>query len=243
LVGYPGDFHTAYNNVSFKLNKAKGVNVNVIAFRAVGNVKVLANGKLVYTSSAKEGLHTIHIPRNILVKSLQIDLATTGEPGGILVLSGPFSTSNKTWQWKSDQELWQLAYKFPQLSTNEAPHRQGLQRVPVNPVSSQNGIYDFGRELLGYINLPSSTLPEIGIGESISEALYTVKKTLEQTNELMRDGTDRWRSLNRLFRPIYVQDIILAVLIYMAVKRNCCERYNQLPKWLEQTNFTVRSQS
>lgn len=194
LVGYPGSFHTAYQKVSFKLQKVKGVNVNTLIFRAVGDVSVLANEKVIYTSAAKEGTHVLKIPKGVLVKRLQIDLVTTEEPGGLLITDGPFATSNRTWQWKSDKELWQQAYAFPQTKTNKAPHRQGLISESLVPISNQDGMHDFGSELFGYINITSSTMPEIGIGESKTEAADTVKKTLEQSNEMIKDVAGKWRS-------------------------------------------------
>jgi hypothetical protein len=194
-VGYPGDYHLAYKNVSFRLQNKHNIKINSLTFYATGDVKVIVNDHIViYDSKAKKSAHIVDLTGGISVKKLQIDLSTTGEPGCLLIEGGPFSTSNKAWAWQAGKEEWQPPFQYSQLSNGRLPHEGTLQEIHLNAVSQANQVSDFGRELLGYVYIKSTAKPIIGVGESVAEARDTSKQNLEQTAEMIDVGAGSWRS-------------------------------------------------
>lgn len=193
-VGYPGEYHLAYKNVSFRLQNTKGISIKKLTFYATGDVKVIADEHIIYTAKAKKVAHAISITDNTPIKNLRIELATTGEPGCLRIENGPFSTNNKAWQWQAEKEDWQDAFSYPQINTGDYPHQGTLQQLHLNAVLESNQVSDFGRELLGYVYVQSTTKPVIGVGESVAEAQDTSKKNLEQTAEMVKTDGGNWRT-------------------------------------------------
>lgn len=193
-VGYPGDYHVPYKKVSFKFIANKNVLVNKISFYATGDVQVFADDRLVYTASGKNSVHNVSLAKLTALKQLQVNLSTNGEPPCLLIAHGPVTTAGKNWQWQAEGEPWQQPAAFPQLLNGARPHQNGLNQLQLNPVKGTNSVYDFGRELLGYVTIQSATKPQFGIGESIAEATDTTTKNMEQTVELVDEGNGKWRS-------------------------------------------------
>ncbi|WP_316794688.1 alpha-L-rhamnosidase C-terminal domain-containing protein [Pedobacter frigoris] len=194
-VGYPGVYHSPFRASSFQMVTDKGGLVKNLQFYAVGKVSVFAEGKLIYKADAKSETHSIILPNKMLIKELRFDLLTNGEPACLLIKDGPFSTTNREWYWKADKALWEPAYAYSQNLDGIPPHNSnGLGEVKLTPVLLKKDLYDFKRELLGYIYIKAAVKPGIYVGESVAEATDTANKVLEQTLALVPAGKDQWRS-------------------------------------------------
>jgi len=193
-VGYPGDYHVPYKDVSFSCSVVKETLVKTLSFYATGKVQVYANAKLIYTGAAQNRVHRVSLAKPMAIKNLQINLSTDGEPPCLLIDSGPFNTANKNWQWQAGNESRQQPARYSQLLSGERPHQNGLYQLKLKPVKIEKDVYDFGRELLGYVSIKSAVKLALGIGESLAEAVDTTKAAMEQTAELINEGNGIWRS-------------------------------------------------
>ncbi|HTK21155.1 MAG TPA: alpha-L-rhamnosidase C-terminal domain-containing protein [Mucilaginibacter sp.] len=206
LVNYPGEHHKPYTKASYRIIDKNGIKVNHISFLSNADVRVIANGKSVYTSAAKQGAHIVYLDKSSSIKNFEIALSTTEEPPCLLISGGELSTNNKRWQWKAGDQPWQQPARFPQVPGGVYPHMNKLKPVEVLPVSSKNNLFDFGRELFAYVQINSGTKPEITPGESITEALDTLNKVVEQTTEVISTGPGKWQSKMPLaLRYVYVK--------------------------------------
>lgn len=204
LVGYPGEYHSAYAGAVFSTTNKAGKSVKQIVFQSNAAAVVKADGAVIYESSAKTGAHVISFDKAITIGNLSFELQTAAEPPCLLIKQGTFITVGDAWNWQAGTESIQRAATFAQLKDGGYPHQQRPAELTVNPVSHEKNLYDFGRELLGYVYIKSKGLPSICVGESVAEATDTLNKVLEQTLEVIPIKDGLWRSKTPLaFR--YVQ--------------------------------------
>ncbi len=204
-VGYPGDFHQAYTKASFRLRLNGQKITNPLCFRAVGKGKVYVNDFLIFQFDGNDSVRSISIPSNRSIKELRFELTTSAEPPALLITSGLFSTSNAQWEWKAETENWQPAFHFAQTLSDVPPHLLEYSTVILKPEIKDGELYDFGRELFGYISIRNSTKPRISVGESKVEALDTLNKVLEQSLEMVPSEDEIWKSKSPLaFRYLFV---------------------------------------
>lgn len=202
-VGYPGDLHPVYTNAIFRLKLNSPKTGGKITFSAVGKGQVFVNDSVVFKFEASNSFKTISIPKNKSVKELRFEISTSAEPPALLIEDGIFSTKNAEWKWKAETEVWQVAYHFAQTIANVPPHELESPEVVLKPESSDGNLYDFGREIFGYVTIRSAKSPKISVGESKAEALDTIYKPLEQSVEMIPDGNGIWKSKSALaFRYI-----------------------------------------
>ncbi len=198
LVEYPGTYHQPYSDASFRLKLNGQKDTNKMIFRAVGKGQVYIDNKMIFQFNANDSLKSISIPQNNLLNELRFDISTSAEPPAILIQDGIFSTENAAWEWKSECENWQPAFHFAQTFTNVPPHQQEYPRVNLIPEKKVGELYDFGRELFGYISIRSPEKPKISVGESKYEALDTLNNVLEQSLEMIRAENGFWISKSPL---------------------------------------------
>lgn len=204
-VGYPGTFHVPYNDASFRICYKGIKGVNRIDFRAVGVGKAYINDSLYMVFKADNNIKTLKIPKGTIVNELQFDLSTQKDPPAMLIVQGPFSTNNPGWEWKTGEENWQKAFLVSQIQSEIPPHLEDYQTVRLKPDSNDIHLYDFGRELIGYVTISSSSKPKMWIGESKTEALDSSNTILEQTLDFIQLGSFLWRSKAPVaFRYVYV---------------------------------------
>ncbi|WP_268122447.1 alpha-L-rhamnosidase C-terminal domain-containing protein [Roseivirga pacifica] len=205
LVNYPGVYHTPYQSASFKLSLSAPANITRIHFRATGEGELLINDKPVEHFLASNSNQIIQIPSNTPIQSIQFNIAAESGIPALLVLSEDLSTSDSNWQWSIAKEQWTKAFHFPQNELNVPPHELENPSISLYPVNSTNGLYDFGRELYGYVKFKSKERPRMNVGESETEALDIENKVLEQSLELERTSDNSWVTKNPLaFRYVYV---------------------------------------
>lgn len=206
-VGYPGTFHKPYTEGIFRLKLKEPQTLNSIKFKATGNGKIYINDTFVSDFKESSSLQTISLKKSIKAEQIQFDITDLNDLPTLLVESKGISTSDKNWEWKSQNTDWDIAFHFPQNRQNIPPHRIDDPSVKVTPVSVKDNLYDFSKELFGYIIIRSQEKPVFNIGESESEALDFNNKTKEQSLELKDLSGGLWKTKSPLaFRFVYLEN-------------------------------------
>lgn len=205
-VGYPGVFHKSFTEGSFRLKLKTAQKLNSIRFRVVGQGKVYVNNLLVGSFALSDSFQTIILNKNTKINQIQFDIATQSEPIALLVESKELSTLLKKWEWKSKNSEWEPAFHFSQNLQNVPPHLLEDPTIILKPASVKNNLYDFGKELYGYITIRSQSKPIICVGESVKEALDMNNQEREQSLELV-NVSGIWKTKSPLaFRYLYVEN-------------------------------------
>lgn len=161
-VGYPGTYHVPHDTVSYRLFIEDPVPLQSIRFRVVGSGTVLINGDEVAEFSESDTPMTVSVADSDAVRRVRFDLVSDDQPPALLVEDEELSTLSPNWQWKGgDDGLWEPADHFRQTDSGVPPHRLENPKVDVQPTASSNGLYDFGRELLAFVVVESSSKPVI----------------------------------------------------------------------------------
>jgi len=206
-VGYPGTFHSAYTHASFRF-KLNNKNIpDKITFRAVGQGQVYADNKLIFWFNASDSSKSILIQKNKVFNELRFEVSTLAEPPGLLIENGPFSTQNSAWEWNAETETWQPAFHFAQTISDVPPHRLESPEVIIKAESKNGELFDFGREIFGYITIRNPSKPKISVGESTCETLDTLNKDLEQSLEMVPAGDGLWKSQSPLAFRYLLSDV------------------------------------
>jgi alpha-L-rhamnosidase len=202
-VGYPGTYHQPYTNASFRLKVNGWKAGEKLQFRSVGIGKVFIGEKEIFKFDERNIVHTVLLPQSDNYNTLRIELSASGEPPGLLINKGICSTANPAWEWRAGDEEWQAAFHFGQTKSGVPPHQPEYSGISLKPVKKDGKLYDFGRELFGYVRIKNSSKPIISAGESKEEALDT-NKDPEQSVEMVYTGNGSWISKSLVaFRYIY----------------------------------------
>ncbi len=219
-VGYPGTYHQPYNQITYRFIPESPVNVDRLILHRVGQGRIYINGQVIGNLRRNKTIDTLDLNKITKISEVQISLASPNHPPALLIEDGPLSTGNTSWQWKSDASLWKPVTQYSQNSENIAPHLLEDPLFEVKPVSLENGLFDFGRQLFGYIVIQSAQKPILYFGESATEAKDTANTVLEQTRELVMEGEGLWRSKVPLaFRYAYLPGLTLKDVLSQAVVR------------------------
>ncbi|MFH0761935.1 MAG: hypothetical protein V2A67_10575 [Bacteroidota bacterium] len=203
-VGYPGIFHIPYDTASFRLKLQEQVGVDPLKFKATGHGKVYVNGKFLADFIETDSYTSISTVPGITIREIRFDIITSNEPAALLIEDKKISTSNNSWEWNAGADNWQPACHYPKNIPGVPPHKLEDPTVILKPVSVENGLYDFGRELLGYVMIRKTSKPILSVGESTAEALDVNNKALEQTMEMVEAENGLWISKVPLaFRYLY----------------------------------------
>jgi len=207
IVGYPGVFHKTYTDGSFRLKLKNPLTVNSIVFRVVGQTKVFINDAIAGSFTESDSFQTINLKKKTKIFQIQFDINTLSEPPALLIERKELATSQKNWEWKSKNNEWESAYQYPQNYQKVPPHKLEDPAIVLKPTSVKNNLYDFGKELFGFIIIRSQKKPVINIGESETEALDVNNKTKEQSLELVNTLDGFWETKSPLaFRYLYLEN-------------------------------------
>ena len=219
-VGYPGTYHQPYPQVTFRFTPAAPISLNQLVIRRVGQGRVFVNGKVLLNLRRNREIDTLRLSVEEPIFEVRIALASPTDPPALLIASGPLATAGLGWEWQTDSGAWQPVTRYAQNKENLPPHLLEDPTMVVNPESLKNGLFDFGREMYGYIVIQSSEPPTLYFGESETEARDTVNTVLEQTRKLVSVGEDLWRSTVPLaFRYAYLPELELSDVHCEAVIR------------------------
>ena len=206
-VGYPGTFHTAYQSASFRLKLNQEVYADKISFRAAGRGMVYMNNELIFRFDAGDSVRSVVLPKDKPVGELRFDITNPGELPALLIEKSPFSTRDAGWEWMAESENWQPAFHFVQTRYGVPPHQKGNPVVTLRPRGKSGGLYDFGREIFGYLKVQSKVKPRVSVGESTWEALDTLNTELEQSLEMVPAVNGGWQSKSPLAFRYVLADV------------------------------------
>ena len=186
-VRYPGVYYTPSNRTHFRVPMPVDARYpQFITLNAFGDVVVKNNGQTIYTAANSEKPHKFKVTGP---GSLLITLTTEQEPPTLRIDKGVISTDNTRWEASSDSITWAAACHYPQYKDGTLPHRYDTPTVRLKPVSTQNDtLYDFGRQLFGFIVVKANSQPDFFAGESILEAVDTAARPREQSFDLEQVG-------------------------------------------------------
>ncbi|MCI0500496.1 MAG: hypothetical protein L0Y61_01960, partial [Epsilonproteobacteria bacterium] len=149
----------------------------------------------------------INLKKDIKINQIQFDIATQNEPIALLIENKELSTILENWEWKSKNSEWEPASRFPQNFQKLPPHKLEDPTIVLKPESVKNNLFDFGKELFGFIIIQSKGKPIINVGESVKEALDINCNNKEQSLELVNMGKGIWKTKYPLaFRYLYVEN-------------------------------------
>lgn len=211
-VGYPGVFHQAYPEASFRIKPEEYKTVRFVSFRCTGPGEVFINGKSVFRFPATDSGQSFSLPENERIREMRFEVARGNGLPGLLIEKGPFVTDNGKWQWKGGNEEWQPAYCFQATKSGVPPHLDEVPEMALRPLQQENNLYDFGREIFGYLVVRSNTNPILSVGESKGEALYDGTQPPEQSFDMIKIGEGWWKSKTLVaFRYVHVKTEIEAI--------------------------------
>lgn len=157
---------------------------------SVGQISAFEDGECILTAPSSEAFHVIALSSSYRV--LDIRLKTfTGEPPALLV-------SQKVWQkgdvfWSVDGRDWTKVKTVPASVPLVPPHRKNSPTAFVEPRKvCEDGIIDFGQELLGRLHFESPNRVEAIVGESMEEALESDLAIHEQHLDIERHPSGGW---------------------------------------------------
>ncbi len=207
-VGYPGIYHKPYMNGSFQLALSTPQKVKAVKYKTTGSGRVFINDILEKEFKKSEDFHTLNRLNETEVTIIRFEIAETKGIPALLIEEGPLQTGNNKWEWKANDSIWTYTTNFPQNKLNIPPHQLEEPTLLLAPKEKQNSLYDFGKELYGYVNIQSREKPMMVIGESETEALDIDNVVIEQTQEVIKVGEDLWRSKVPLaFRYVNIHNI------------------------------------
>ena len=205
IVGYPGVFHIPSSKAEFRLKRSKPMVLSSLNFRATGHGRIYINDVPVTDFGLHDFARTIILPAGTKVSQIRFEIITSEDLPALLVLSNGISTSDKGWEWKSDETGWETATHYPQNIHGVPPHMTEDPVIRLEPETVNGNLIDFGKELFGYLVIHSSVKPAINVGESIPEAEDTTKRTREQHSDIVRISGNVWKtSLPQAFRYVYM---------------------------------------
>jgi hypothetical protein len=202
-VGYPGEFHVPSKKASFRLKSGSTFRLNQLTFWSTGKTKVFVNGKLAGDFVYSELSHTLkRLPE---MNEINLEIESDELPGLLVETAGVQGSSHK-WQWKTENGDWQPVYLFDQNNLGIPPHKLEDPSIILEPVTVSNNLYDFGKELFGFVIIKSRELPNVFVGESPAEALDTANTVLEQSLEMTKTAEGFWISKSAMaFRYLYTR--------------------------------------
>ncbi len=246
-VGYPGVFHNPYTAGSFRLKLTDPRKVNSISFSVVGQGKLYINDLYAASFSASDSVQTISLKKYNNISAVQFDLDTQVEPIALLIDAVGLSTSLNNWEWKPENGDWEPAFHFPQNYMKVPPHKLEDPAMILKPAGVRSNLYDFGKELFGYLTIRSHVKPVINVGESEKEALDVNNSVVEQSAELVKISDGIWNSKYPLaFRYLYtenrqISDISCQAIFYPSSYRGAfaCSDSTLTQIWMNST-YTLR---
>lgn len=216
-VNYPGQYHIPYNKASFRISLSKNIVDDTLCFKTCGSGELLINEKKRISFSNSKDLHKVYLGALSGINQIQFNIESTNDLPALCVMNTSLSTSNSIWLWRSDEEPWQKAAHFSSNVQNDPPHIIENPVLHLKPVyNNAIKLFDFNKELFGYIFFKSDAMPFYNVGESQEEALDTNNTIKEQSLELIKISDQLWRSKSTL-----------------AYRYVCCNHTNENNVWCE----------
>lgn len=187
-VGYTEFRHLPSPQIIFRREFSAGVDFE---FRACGSVTVKLNGNIIAEFADEDRILR------------RVNSANGGEITVMLqcadICTGlPALMPERFWNdWFCSLDggsSWQEAEKLPALNDGNAPHRRKLNTLMVTAEKLDNGVWDCGCELFGFVRITSATSCRLRAGESMAEVCNENPLDFEQNTGLVKIGNDLFRS-------------------------------------------------
>ncbi|MCL3779186.1 hypothetical protein EMN47_02185 [Prolixibacteraceae bacterium JC049] len=205
-VNFPGVFHEPFQQGEFRLQLSKKRTISKLRFNAVGEGKVYVNEKFVVAFPDEESSHQIDLKEKVEVESIRFELKTNGAPVALLISEKKLSTSFDNWEWRTGEKAWETAFHFLQNKKELPPHAYDNPEIHLKPIKVGPDLFDFGRELMAYIEVKSEKEPVINVGESKTEALDINCTQKEQPVEMVEVKKGQWKTKHPMaFRYLYAK--------------------------------------
>jgi len=204
---YPGVYHVPFRQVSYRCRLSPEVELpDRVEIRSNAAIIVWLGEKEVFSGDLSERSHTVDLAAGINgSRVLLVKASAEAEPPALLIENGPFFTASGTWEWNDGITGWQAAAAFPQTQSGVLPHQMEMPEVILKPEKREGILYDFGRELIGYVTFHCDGSPSVIVGESVTEALDTIVSHHEQILTLTMTGQGEWTSKHPLaFRYLQI---------------------------------------
>ncbi len=226
-VSYPGKYYAYKDTAWFQWTPEQESNQPaepsaIVDIYAFGDISITQDWKEIYKGQNQRTPHRVTLDPH---KTLLIKLQAPNEPPALRIENGFCSTRDAGWRACSDGTDWNYPCAYAPLQGDSLPHRMETPTLTLQPEQIDGNIYDFGRELFGFVSLTAAEKPELYAGESVAEAQDTVLKHREQSFDLVQVGPNRWRTAHALgFRYLTLQgkgikDVICDAYTYPAQYR------------------------
>lgn len=205
-VGYPGIYYSPKSKGTFQLDLKTPIKLEEIRFQASGPGNLYINNEWEASFTYKPETQSISLDKNENLEQIRFEIQTEGGSPSINIETDLVSTY-KSWKWYSEDQ-WTEVVRYPSNKESIPPHLLEDPTVTLSPENQDGNIFDFGRELYGFIKIEKETEPIFNMGESKMEALDINNKVLEQTLKLIQVSPGVWRSKVPLaFRYAYAEGI------------------------------------
>ena len=165
-VGYPGDFMPQHPVMHFRAEFPAGVfPVVCVGTPARTEIRMDSGGLFAFTLSVAD------IKQDVPCFRCDADVI---------------------WESSCDGVEWHLAART--AGGEIPPHRTEFPRLTLTPERMPDGMYDFGREMIGWIYVSHAPDARLYVGESVPEALNRDPVGFEQRLDLVRADADTLRS-------------------------------------------------
>lgn len=194
IVGYPGVFHTPATHVFFR-HAWEAAPACRLAIRAVGKLTVRINDVNLCQFPAQDQPHRVVLPAAPRDdERLTIELDAPEDLPCFRIDGGAWSTATAGWEWSCDGVAWAAARSFPEQAPDVPPHHDMTQEALLSPCAREGVLFDFGREIFGYVRIRSRGKPGLFVGESQAEALNASPAAFEQSLAIRATDDDAWES-------------------------------------------------
>ena len=187
-VGYTKFRRTPASKLFFKTAVTQGEKSE---FYASGNVKVSCGEHLLLEHSDSRKLYTVTFPeKGEALFCLECDDIQSNVP------ALGFLTSGKVFLCSTDGKEYLPPVSRQGKENALPPHLTPPAFAPLTPCQQADGVWDFGREVIGFVEIkcPPGETPELYVGESLPEAANRSAEDEEQTRELVQKAPGVWES-------------------------------------------------
>ena len=165
-VGYPGDFMQPHSKMFFRAEFPTGVfRINCIGVPALSEIRIDQPKVFEFSLSVQ------NVEADIPCFSCSADVA---------------------WESSFDGINWFTATGI--AGTEIPPHRTELSRFKLTPLQVSKEMYDFEREVFGYVYIRNAQNAQMYVGESLPEAQNRNPEHFEQLTDLVQESPDTLRS-------------------------------------------------
>ena len=181
-VGYPGVFQEPSREAVFLLEDKKDA---AVEFRVHGDAEIRFNGKPVDSKPGDDGNREIVFPENGV-----LEVRLTVSEGDVPALG-----SSRRWKFRRAGDPATEADIHDRTCSGAPPHLLEIPEFEVPFERRNDGSFDTGCEIFGFVEAASSSDPDLAVGESEEEMRNDDPVANEQSPAMREIGPGRYRSI------------------------------------------------